>query len=413
MSERTKKILFSIGFVITTIIMGYMVYIILFPSTQEEPEVAEPLLPSGSLPSSGANTTPTGTSETNTGGGQLSTLPALPTLPPTGQEINPNPRNKLISGGTTSAVVPNADGNGARYYNADDGRFYKINSDGSTKAISDKQFFNVKNVSWGNTTDKTILEFPDGRNVFYDFQTQKQVQLPDHWEDFDFAPTDDKIVGKSIGSDPNNRFLFISNADGSEAKAIEPLGENSDLAFPTWSPGSTIVAYADIGDPQPEGGSQVHFVGANRENIKALNVPGQSFLPNWSPMGKQILYSVWGSQSDGKPQIWIVSGEPKSLGASRRNLKLNTWADKCAWSGETDIYCGVPQELPQYAGLSRDEFRTQPDDIYHIDLKSGSAVKINPPEQNIPIANPVVNKDQSKFFYTDINTGKLYSFDLK
>lgn len=414
MSERTKKILFIIGFLIATGIMGYMVYIILFPQApqQQEPAPEQPI-PSGSLPSSGAGTGATSTGVATPGTGQLPALPPLPTLPTQAGEENPNPRNTLISGSVSRAVVPSSDGKGARYYNADDGRFYRINPDGSTKSIGDKQFFNVQNVSWGNTTDKAVLEFPDGRNLFYDFQTQKQVQLPDHWQEFDFAPTDDKIVGKSMGSDPNSRYLFISNVDGSEAKALEPLGENGDRAYPTWSPGSSIVAYADIGEEQPEGGSQVHFVGANRENLKALNVPGQNFLPNWSPTGKHILYSAWSSNSDNKPQIWVISGEPKTLGAGRRNLKLNTWADKCAWAGETDIYCGVPQELPANAGLARNEFRNQPDDIYHIDLQNGSAVKVNPPVQNIPISNPVVSADQSKLFYTDVNTGKLYRFDLK
>lgn len=414
MSERTKKILFIIGFLIATGIMGYMVYTILFPQAPSETTEPPPeQLPSGSLPTSGTGRPTSTTGGVGTGTGELPALPPLPTLPSTSGEENPNPRNTLISGTVTSGLVPSSDRSGARFYNADDGRFYRINPDGSTTAIGDKQFFNVKDVSWSKVTDKAILEFPDGSNLMYDFENKQQVQLPSHWENFDFAPSTDAIVGKSMGNDVNNRFLFVSKADGSEAKAIESLGENGDRAYPSWSPGGTIVAYADIGDEQPEGGSQVHFIGANRERLKALNVPGQGFLPNWSPNGKQLIYSVWSPASDNKPQIWIISGEPKTLGANRRNLKLNTWADKCAWSGESDLYCGVPQELPANAGLGRDEFRTQPDDIYHIDLRSGTAVKVNPPVQNIPITNPVVSPDQSKLFYTDAASGKLYRFDLK
>jgi len=415
MSERTKKIIFAFGFVIVSIAMGYFVYRIIFgtPIGIPTPTGDEPQIPSGTLPQ--ANTgRPTSTTGGATGlGGQLSALPPLPRLPDESGETNENPRNTLLTSNTTQNVVPASDNNGARFYNADDGRFYRVNADGTMSSIGEKQFFNVKNVDWGKTTDQTILEFPDGSNIYYDFQSKRQVQLPTQWEDFDFAPNDSQIVGKSIGSDPNNRFLFVSKPDGSEARAIEPLGTNAELAHSTWSPGSAIVAYADIGEEQPEGGSQVHFIGANQERLKALNLPGHDFLPNWSPTGKQIVYSVWNLSNDNKPQIWIISGEPQTLGANRRNLKLSTWADKCAWSGDTDLYCGVPQALPYNAGLNRAEFNNLPDDIYHIDLQTGTAVKVNPPEQNIPIKNPVVTADKSKLIYTDASSGRLYRFDLK
>ncbi len=392
--------------------MGYFIYYLLFQQQATTPAPTPTTeLPTGSLPQAGAGQPAT---STQTQPGQLPTTNLLPpvTLPNEPTTINTIEKNHLINDSLTQNVSGGGTSGSARYYNAADGRFYRVNADGSVTALSNKQFFNVKDVSWGNETDRAILQFPDGSNVYYDFQTQSQVQLPQHWQSFDFSPTDDKIIGESIGLDSSNRFLFVSNPNGGEAKAIANLGDNADLVQPSWSPNNQVVAFSQTGQPSSNGQTIIP-IGQNQENFKALNVPGYNFLPNWSPSGKQILYSVRMPQDGNNPVLWISSGEVTSMGANRRNLKLNTWADKCAWAGDSDLYCGVPQNLPLDAGLQREATTEIPDDLYHIDLNSGAAIKINPPDQIIPIKNPVVSADKTKFIYTDASSGKLYSFDLK
>jgi hypothetical protein len=413
MSEKQKRLLFLAFFITFSLGMGYVVYLMLFrsPGVTPEPSPTEENY-TGTLPS------PAGGKATSTAVGATTTrtfadsgfIPRQPTQPTIQAPIE---RNHLLFDGHASAASGNSNGNGARFYNGDDGRFYRMNADGTMERLGDKQFFNVKDVSWGKESNQAILEFPDGSNVYYDFEAKRQVILPKFWENFDFAPDDKKIVAKSIGTDPQNRYLITANPDGTEAKAIEPLGENADRAFPTWSPNGQFIGYTNNTDPQPENGQQIVFLGQNRENFKSMNVPGQDFLPNWSPTGKNILYSVWNTTSDNKPSLWVSSGSAASLGSGRRNLKINTWADKCTWATETDLYCGVPQDLPENAGLARSEFSELADDIYHIDLETGSAVKINTPDAAFPVENPVVDKSQSKLFYTDASTGKLYSLDLK
>ena len=179
-----------------------------------------------------------------------------------------------------------------------------------------------------------------------------------------------------------------------------------------WSPSSQIVGYAFTGDPQSGNEQQVLFVGQHQENFPSIIAPGQGFVGNWSPTGKQILFSTWEPEDSNKPTLWIASGQASTMGADRKDLKLNTWADKCAWAGDTALFCGVPQDLPDNAGLMRAQFATLPDDLYKIDLQAGTAVKISTPDQNHPVRDPIVNKDGTKFIFSDAETGALYSYNI-
>lgn len=407
MPERTKKILFILFFVSFSIGMGYLLYW-MFIRTQPPPRPAptETGL-QGKLPGAGPGepraAAPSGVNELPSGAGVGIALetPAL------------SSKTQLLRDGVTQAVSPSGDGNGARFYSPEDGRFYRVTPDGTIKLISEKQFFNVSSVYWGNKTDEVVLAFPDGSKLFYDFEDKRQVTLPKHWDEFDFSPDDQRVAAKSLGVDPNNRFLIISNPDGTEAKAIEPLGSNADQAHVSWSPNGQIVAYSMTGEPQPDGAQQILFVGQNRENFTSLIAPGFSFLPNWSPNGTQLLFSVWSPVSDNKPVLWLSGGDPSTIGANRKNLNINTWADKCAWADDANLYCGVPQSMPSDAGVLRSQFATLPDDVYHIDLARGTTVKLDTIDQTHPIRQPVISKDKMKLIFTDAETGKLYSYDLR
>ncbi len=411
MTDRTKKFIFAVFFITFSIGVGYLLFTLFFQAqTPSAIPAPAPNSSSGQLPSAGAGS-----------GAKITTTPTVPGIPGAGTIPGTAPtglpqaaaRVHLLHDGLTQDLSPSPNGNGQRFYNPDDGRFYKVNNNGAVTLMSDKQFYNVSNVDWGNKTDQAIMRFPDGSKIYYNFTSQRQVRLPSHWSGFDFASNDAVVAAKSIGLDPDNRFLFISKPDGTEAKAIEPLGDNADLMTVDWNPSSQIVGYSFTGSPQ--GGTlqqEVLFIGQNHENFKSIIAPGAGFLPNWSPSGKHILYSVWGPFSNGRPDLWVSESDPAHMGANRRNLQVKTWADKCVWANETELYCGVPQGLPANAGLERSDFTTLPDDVYKIDLQSGISTKISTPDQTHPIQNPVLSNDKTKLIFTDAQSGKLYSYDL-
>lgn len=409
MTDKTKKILFAIFFVIFSLAIGFGLYYLFYkplvaPAPVVVPEVGLP----GVLPLAPVARERLLVEELPPG----VLLPAAPIPVAPTPKVPVIPTVYLLNDSVSRELVLAADGQGARFYSPEDGRFYRVNPDGSVTTLSDKQFLNVENISWAKKNDEAILEFPDGSNVLYNFTTARQITLPKHWQDFDFSPDDSNIVAKSIGLDPSNRYLIVSAPNGNEAKAIEPLGQNAELAISKWSPNNQVIAFAKTGKPQPEGAEEIYLIGENRDNFKSLIVPGRGFEPNWSPTGKQILYSVYHERDDLRPSLWVSGGVGDSIGENRRGLNLKTWASKCVWKNENELYCGVPQSLEAGAGLAPDQFFDGPDDLYHVDLRTGVSVKIGTPEQSRPIRNPVLSADRSQLLFIDARTGRVYSYVL-
>ena len=403
LDDRQKKILFAVFFIAASILFGYILYRMFFPNVNVSTPMAEEER-NGQLPVAG-NGGPTSTDGTKPQNGVLQ--PSIPSVRP--QPTSSHTR--ILNDAETRNVSPTPDGQGVRYYNPDDGRFYRVRADGTIETMSDRQFFNVAAVSWGNKTDKNILTFEDGKHGYYNFETNAYVPLPDYWQNFRFSPDDARVAEKSIGVDPDNRYLITTNPDGTEIKPINAMGENSDLVHVNWVPHGQIIAWTETGEPQSDG-QQILMVGQHKENFKGLIAPGNDFLPNWSPGGKTVLFSVWSDATQNQPSIWVTSGEAGSIGAGRKNLHINTWADKCAWGSESVVFCAVPQNLPENAGIDRSSAKDLPDDIYKIDLSGGQITKISTPSQTRPVANPVISKDLKTFTFTDTANGKLYQYDL-
>ena len=408
MTDKTKKILFIFGFVIASALIGFGLYYFFFRQLIA-PTVTVPGEEGGAI---------TGTlPSAETGGAQIYEETAPGTLSPSGlsptDEVPSGPSGvALLRDAVTQAVAPAADGQGARFYDPNDGRFYRLNPDGTTTRLSDRQFFDVDDVSWAKQSDKAILEFPDGNNVLFDFASDRQSTLPKHWQDFSFSADDQQIAAKSIGLDPSSRYLIVSSPDGGEATAIEPLGQNAERTMVEWSPNNQVIAFALTGKPQAEGAQEILLIGENQENFKSLIVPGRGFQPNWSPSGQNILYSVYHERTEFRPSLWIAGGSGDQIGENRRGLNLNTWADKCAWLDENQLVCGVPQALDVGAGLAPQNFASVPDDVYRIDLRTGLSVKINTPDQIHPISQPLISADKTKLIFTDGATGRLYEYEL-
>ncbi len=378
MSDTTKRILMIVGLILITALLGYGLYYFFsrtLPSVTPTPPGEQiTTTPSGFTPSGERIVTTTGPD------GQIitTTLPIagnIPTLGPSFEQ--PKTVNKLVDQNTSYPSLNNSSGE-VRFYNENDGKFYKVGDDGNIDKLSDKTFFGVSETTWGNNTDKAVLEFPDQTKIIYNFETDKQYSIPKHWEEFSFSPDDNKIAAKSIGYSPENRWLITVNDDSTGADLIEPMGENADKVDISWSPNRQVVAFSktgsnDLGTYRKE----VLLVGLNGENFKSITVEGLGFEHQWSPTGEKLLYNVYSSNSDFKPELWIVNSSGEQIGSNRQFLSLNTWAEKCAFADNSTLYCAVPKNLVQGAGISPSITDGTPDDLYRIDLNTGLKTPIN------------------------------------
>ena len=413
-----KKIGLLIGFVALVAVLGFLIYFLFFraaPATVT-PGSEVTSTGAGQLPSAGIGA---GGGEVIPGGGSLPSGSEVATET-TGAQTKPQPdavaaggltQTTSLSDAPTLAPTLGANGSDMLYYNKNDGKFYRSNQNGTAFLLSDKTFFDVQNVTWAPDKQKAVIEYPDGANIVYNFQTDQQYSLPAHWKDFDFSPDSARIVAKSIGSDPDTRWLMVANDDGSQAQALEPIGDKDATVYPSWSPNNLSVAtYSESIDFDRQ---RLYFVGLNHENFKSTVIEGRGFEEQWSPAGESLLYSVYNSGTQLKPTLWVVDAKGESIGAGRTDLNLQTWAHKCTFADSATLYCAVPNSLPEGAGLFPELAQQSVDSLYKVNLKTGAQTLVAVPDGNYNMENITVSADGSTLYFSDALSGRLRTIRLK
>lgn len=405
---RYKKIFLAIGFVAVIIILGYLIFTLFFKSSFDGEKIPEP------TPSS----TPDGLPEAGMGQGQIVSPGDTQQFPIVTSIEKPN---EIASGGLTKTekIIPSTnlgatiskDGKNLQFYDPEKEKFYKVNSDGEIVLLNDQVFYSVEQITWSPNKEKAIIEYPDGANIVYDFNNNRQITLPKHWKDFDFSPDGDKIIMKSIGLDPGNRWLAVSNIDGSQTIPIEHLGTKDETVYPLWSPNKQIIAmYTEGVDFNRQ---EVYFVGLNNENFKSTIIEGRGFQPLWNNTGDKLLYSVYSSNNDLKPMLWVVNASGDAIGSGRKSLNVETWAEKCAFADEHSIYCAVPQELERGAGIFPELADRSYDTLYKIDINTGLKKLVAIPDGLYNISNIMISDDGGVLYFTDKSQNEVYKINLK
>jgi Tol biopolymer transport system component len=405
--EKYKKIFLVIGFIAITALIGFTIYSTFFRPAPTEPEPSEePTTPEGGLPTA------------EEGEGQIVeeeegeiTFPEEVREPVS--EVARGGLTKVTELSETSTSNPALSQNGSdlKYYDKETGQFYTIDKNGNIQLLTEKVFHNVDEVTWSPADNKAILEYPDGSNIMYNFETETQVTLPKHWKDFDFSPEGDKLVLKSIGISENNRWLAVSNDDGSKVTPIEDLGDKDETVYPSWSPNQQSIAMYTEGidfDSQ-----DVYFVGLNNENFKSTTIEGRGFDPLWSSNGDKLLYSVYSSENDYKPNLWFVNAQGDKIGTNRTNLNLETWASKCVFSDNNSVYCAVPTSLPEASGLFKELANRTKDNLVKINLSNGQKKLVAIPDGTYNMSNLIISDNGYYLYFTDSVTGRLNQIKLK
>jgi WD40 repeat protein len=415
-----KKIFWIVLFALVILGAGYGLYYSFFRTAfvPEVTPVTNAPTTGGALPSAGEGGTQPGVRPSTplpggqpiTGGAAAPAVPVVPTVD-TVAKGGVTVTTPVVAAPTAGAAV--STGGQVSYYNRDDGKVYRLAADGTVQPLSNKTFNNVSTVSFDPNGDKAIMTYPDGAKTVFDFNTNTQVTLPKHWEDLAWSAGGDQIIAKSLGMDAESRFLVVTSPDGQSAKAIQELGDNADKVTVAWSPNNQVVAFSATGEPCGFECGELFLIGQNKENYKTLKVPGLGFIPKWTPGGNELMFSVSNAASDWKPQLWLVDADGNNIGKNRRSINVNTWADKCTFSDASTALCAVPRSLPRGAGLNRAVAADEPDDLYKIDLDSGSFSRIAIPEGQHTITNLSATPDGQKLYFNDANSSFLYSVDLK
>ncbi|OIO20520.1 MAG: hypothetical protein AUJ23_00165 [Candidatus Magasanikbacteria bacterium CG1_02_32_51] len=417
-----KRIIYITIFIIVCILLGYAIYFVFFKKASTKN------IPSQNTTTSTNNSAfPNANNGQNTSGNVNNTNNVNNTLTTNNKNIsntantNPNSRfdttqekplvNKITDIQTLS-VAPATSGNGLRFYNTQDGKFYQISASGVVTPLSDQVFFNVSSVTWSPKNNESIIEYPDGANTYYNFSTKQQITLPTHWQDFSFSIDGSQIAAKSLGLDPSNRWLITSDPQGKNINLIEPMGDNFNKVIVDWSPNRQVVALSATGDPLGSEQQQILPIGLNQENYKGLVVEGRGLEIAWSKDGSKLLHSAYNGASDYKPALWVVDATPDTMGNNRKQLGLNTWASKCTMADNRFVYCGVPTTMETGVGFTPELSDFISDDIYKIDIQTGIKTII-PTDDYHTIESMYVSADGTTLYFTDTNSSGIFDIPIK
>ncbi len=406
-----KRILLAAIFITTSIAIGATLYFFFFKPligtpTEEDIFIEVP----SQLPTSGEAT-------------EFTTTDELSEFLPDAESIDSPTGAAIAQGGiTTQTVVTNnknigltasADGNGIALYDSEAGKFYTIDNQGNQKLLSNETFFNVESIAWSPNQEKAVIEYPDGFNVVYDFETDTQITLPQHWEKFQFSKNGTKISAIAEGIHRSQNWLLTVNPDGSQARGIEPLGDNANKVIPSWNPNSNIVAFSKTGEPVGGEANEIYLIGRNNENYKSLIVDGYGFQPKWSDEGSSLLYSTHSSLNDYKPLIWVVDANGTDVGGNRRELGLTTWAEKCTFEAKTSIICAVPNNLERGAGFAPEVADNVADTFYKVDINTGLKTQLAVPEAPVNAQSLSITTDGQFLYYQNTFSGSIEKIKLK
>ena len=406
MTTKQKRIIFGIVFFLATIAIAFALYWTFFAPTPEE-EVPE--RPAEEKPAEEAQLPEAEEAEVTepTGPGEEEPAPAEEEPAPA-EEEEEEPVTQPVSD-NIDYVSLNDEGQ-TRFYNEEDGRFYRL-VNGELKPLSDKQFFNAESVKWAPNEDKAIIEYPDGANVYYNFETKQQETLPQHWTEFSFSEDGSQVVSKNMSFSEENRWLVKSSPDGSSIEGVAKMGDNADKVDVNWSPNGEIVGFSKTGGGSGDS-QEVIPVGEENQNLQSISVPGRAMRHKWSPSGEKLLYSVYNSENNYKPELWAVTANPGEIGQNRTRLNINTWANKCAFADENTVYCGVPTSLPEGAGFEPSLADDIEDNIYKINIRDKSRTQISTGDQSFTVESIQVNESNNQLIITGKNQSGLFKIDI-
>ncbi len=402
MSDKLKLILRIVGFAAACILIALALYFVFFKKSVTE------IINTGNTPAG----TPTGTLPSSDDG----TPGATDGDTPTGTGTDRLPPSRTANGGptfttlltTTGIASPTATTTGAvAYYNPADGKFYTIDAQGNVVSLSNATFPKAETVTFAPEATAAVLEFPDGSNVVYSFETAKQVTLPQHWESFSFSTNGDEIAAKSLGTDESNRGIIVTSTDGSSTRVVASLGDNADKVTINWSPNNSVLGFSATGTNAGGafGRQEIYLIGPTGNAVGALFVDGTNFKSIWSPDGAHLLYSVADPSNAYKAALWYADSRGDRNGTSRTRMSLQTTVDKCTFADTSTVYCGVPRVMPAGGG-SDASLITSSDDVYKLNVNTGVATLVAIPAADTKIFSPTLSSDGSTLYYTD-SAGRL------
>lgn len=409
-----KKILILVGFIVVSLALAFLIVWVFFLQGGPTSTSPAPGTPGGQLPGTGSG---------GFGSGTTFPIGSGTTAPDGSAQID-----QIAQGGLTNLLplskdrvigaTLTGDGRDVSFYDPGTGQFFRLSNDGRSKTLmTDETFFSVQSVAWSANKNKAVLEFPDGANIVYDFNSRSSVTLPPETVDHVFAPNTDNLAFKIETENDDDNWLVMTDSQGGNPNFIEPIGDRGDLVQVAFSPNEEVIAvyHKPIGPAKEE----IFMIGKSGENFKSFFVDGLNFKGKFSPDGQRMLYHVMAASDLYNPSLWIVDVRGLSVGLNKFALNLETWVDKCTFSkNNRHVYCAAPRSLAAGTGLSVGAEKTTNDIFYRVDLDTGLKKLIAEPANasgpiEVAVTDIWLDSNEQYIFFWDGLSGGIYRLQLE
>jgi len=201
---------------------------------------------------------------------------------------------------------------------------------------------------------------------------------------------------------------FISNTDGSNERRVLDLPITEWLA--EW-PSGGIISLTTKASGLAAG--QLYFLNTVTKNFQGVLDSILGLTTNVSPDRTQVLYT----ESTGRGFLFGVADVASG---KRRELALQTLAEKCVWSelSSNIVYCGVPSGIPP-AIYPDSWYQGQiafSDNLWMINVEDGTAEILARPleeaRQAIDVIEPHLSPAEDFLIFTNKEDGALWGFIL-
>lgn len=387
-----KKIVYLALGVLLLAVIGFVLYRLLAPGAPAEQGTPTSITgrPIGGAPAGGAPA----------GGEPTGTLP-LPDLPSIAEQ-------KLVRLTDFAVIAPslNKPEDKILYYQKDGGKLFASGfRGGEPEKLSNLTVVGLTEAIWAPTRDRAAVFYLDSSAVkgFLHIGTSTVALLPSDITSAAWSPD-----GKS--------FTYTrKEGDALALTLADAGGKNPRTIFKTPIPDARIdwidanrIAF----NTAPSGLAEGYAFAYSHVSGAFQKVLGPVFglQTLWSPAASRALIS---STPRGGSRATLAAYDPSRRESDR--LSVATFADKCAWGSEEEIWCAVPRSLADTA-LLPDQYLTgeihTSDRIVRIGLKTGVPEEIFD-EGDFDMENLLLTTDKKNLFFVNRVDGTLWSLRLQ
>lgn len=276
--------------------------------------------------------------------------------------------------------------------------------------LLDTDFKNISDVLWSPDKSKAIavLDAAGARQYrLIDLATGEKINFSPELRAFAFSPASDKIAYNFFDHQKGINKIEVADISGKNWQELSKIRiQDLDIRWPQ-NGKLALSSLSSALNPSPlflldiAGGGLAKII-PESFGLEAL----------WSPKGDKIIYSL--VDENGQGPMLKTAG---ATGAEIKDLKISTFAKKCAWSTDNrHLFCAIPTYWPQKLFLPDDYWRgffNSDDQIVKINLDTGEETMVFSPSENLPdIQNLFSEPGDEYLFFTNKKDGLFYAIKL-